>query len=252
MFRVSSPSFRNFTRLTVRHFSQSAPQPVRRASPSAPSDHQSALRRSKLVHRQSSKWRIPNATPSASRSADASTDRIPESRGARLLISYHDLERALQKRGLNTVRVILIGGAATLLAVGLAWPRIKQWGAVEGAEVAAATLETEHLQSKASAMLHEVLADAKTGVQVEGLLKGAVIGLFEDEEFTERAVEWTGKVLGEALKWEEVRHQGTAYITSVFEDPESKQSAREYLSAAIGDVVADEKVQDNVAQVGFV
>lgn len=122
---------------------------------------------------------------------------------------------------------------------------------MEGAEVAAATLEKEQLQAKASAMLHEVLADPKTGVQVEALLKGATIALFRDEEFTEQAVEWTAKVLADALKWEEVRQQGSAYITSVFEDPESKRSAYEYLSAAISDVVADEKVQDTVGKVAF-
>lgn len=122
---------------------------------------------------------------------------------------------------------------------------------MEGAEVAAATLEKEQLQAKASAMLHEVLADPKTGVQVEALLKGATIALFRDEQFTERAVEWAAKVLADALKWEEVKQQGSAYVTSVFEDPESKRSAFEYLSAAINEVVADERVQDNVGKVSL-
>lgn len=244
--------------LLVRRLSQ-AVQPSRHpyaSSSSTPalSDPHAALHRTKLVHRQSSKWRSSPSAGSFTPSHEPRTSPAPaspsaESRSARLLLSYHDLERALERRGLNTARVLLLGASAVGVGVFLAWPRIKQWGAVEGAEVAAASLETEQLQERAVVMLHEVLADERTGRQVESLLKDAVTGLFRDEDFTGRAVEWSAKVMAEALTWEEVRQQGTDYLKSVFDDHASQKSAELYLTGAIQNVVADEGVQDTVAQV---
>lgn len=163
------------------------------------------------------------------------------------MLSYHDLERALERRGLKSGRALLVGVAATGLAVALAWPRIKQWGAAEGAEVAAASLEQQQLQERFSVMVHEVLADPRTGEQVEQLLKAAVLALFEDEYFNDKAVEWTAKVLSEALLWDSVRDRGAEYVQSVLADDESKESAYNYLSEAVSTIVADSQIQDAVA-----
>lgn len=134
-----------------------------------------------------------------------------------------------------------------MLTLGLAWPRIKRWGAVEGAEVAAASLEQQQLQEKASAMVHEVLSDPKTGQRVEGLLKDSIKSLFADEEFTAQAVEWSARVLAEALTWENVQQKGVDYVIAVLDNDVSKETVRQYLAEAISNVVQDEKTQDDVA-----
>lgn len=100
-------------------------------------------------------------------------------------------------------------------------------------------------------MVHEVLSDPRTGEQVEQLLKAAVINLFDDDEFTGKAVEWTSRVLGDALTWDSVRERGSEYLQSVFADDVSKVSAKDYLTEAVSSVVADEHIQDTVANVSF-
>lgn len=201
------------------------------------------------IHRQSARWRLPTPpppTPSTNKAPPRQSSSDPRSR---LLLSYHDLERALERRGLNTFRVLLATSAAGLVAATLAWPRIKQWGAVEGAEVAAASLETERLQETAGAMVVEVLADEKTAKQVEMLLGRAVVALFEDKKFTGRAVEWAGAVLAEAVLREEVVTEGARYVQTVFAREDSKESIEAYLAEAVANVAANETVQDTVAQV---
>ena len=207
-----------------------------------------------LYHRQNPRWRPRAAATSSTNSSRATSETTSSSNASlysdprnRLLLSYHDLERALEKRGLKSVRALLAGIGITSIAVALAWPRIKQWGAAEGAEVAAASLEQQQLQERFSNMVHEVLADPRTGEQVEQLLKAAVISLFQDEYFNAKAVEWTAKVFGEALMWDSVREKGTDYVQSVLADDSSKESAYSYLSQAISDVVADTDIQDAVA-----
>lgn len=147
-----------------------------------------------------------------------------ESRG-RILLSLHDLELALERRGLNAARVLIGGGAVIAAVLGLMWPQIKEWGAVEGAEVAAASLQQEELQRHARALVTELLADPRTGAQVELLLKDAVVGLFKDEEFTQEAVRWTAQVLSDALTWDDIREQGKTYLKSVFQDPGVQETA---------------------------
>lgn len=205
-----------------------------------------------IPHRQSPRWRYANQTSAKSSPSLENRTLTSESRGAaRLLISYHDLERALERRGLNTVRVLIVGAGLTAIIVGLSWPSIKQWGAVEGAEVAAASLEHEQLQNKASAMVHEVLKDPKTAEQVEQMLKTAVVNLFQDQEFTDHAVVWTTRVLQDALTWESLQAQGVEYLKGVFRDEESQQAATESLAVAVENVVKDQELQDHIASVSF-
>lgn len=245
-FRLTTLSSRL---LQLRGLSQAAQQTSQRNPIAALSDYHAALRRSQIAHRQSTKWRTPST--SAKPSTKPNTPPVTESRSARLIVSYHDLERALQARGLNTARVFFMSAAAVAIAVGFSWPKIKKWGAVEGAEVAAASLEREELQMKASAMLQEVLKDPKTAEQVEGMLRGVVTNMLEDKEFYDRMVTWTAAVFKDMLTWDEVRAAGTAYVTSVLEDPQSKKSAEEYLAQSVQKVAADEVVQDSVASVSF-
>lgn len=96
-------------------------------------------------------------------------------------------------------------------------------------------------------MVHEVLSDPKTGQRVEGLLKDSIKSLFADEEFTAQAVEWSARVLAEALTWENVQQKGVDYVIAVLDNDVSKETVRQYLAEAISNVVQDEKTQDDVA-----
>lgn len=204
-------------------------------------------------HRQSPSWRAPpvwNLRHAHQPRTAAAPSRTPrDTPSQRLLLSYHDLERALERRGLNTARVLLLSAMAAAAGFGLAWPRIKKWGAVEGAEVAVASLETERLQQRAVGMVRDVLADRRTGKQVERLLKEAVVGLFGDEEFMARSVEWTASVLVEALSKEEVLSSGERYLENVVK--ERRESVEEVLTQVVANVAANEAVQDTVAQVRY-
>lgn len=220
------------------------------------------------VHRQNPRWRPPPPpTPShvgVARQPGRTTDRmehltqsIPsmttrtassDSR-TRLFISYHDLERALERRGLKSIRVILAAAAALAASVGIMWPRIKQWGAVEGAEVAAASLEHEQLQMKAVGVLNDVLTDPKTASQVEMLLKNAIVNLFRDDEFTQWAVDWTSKVLVDAMQQQVLVEGGSEYVKTVLAEEQSVKSAKEFFVDAFQGVAADEDLQDRVASV---
>lgn len=168
------------------------------------------------------------------------------------MISYHDLEKALEKRGLRSVRVVL-SAIVGLAAMGvLAWPKIKQWGAVEGAEVAAASLEDEQLQSKFNEMVKNVLNDEETLKQAETLLKNAVSNLLKDEGFTATAIDWTADVLYAAILRDELIERGTEYVAEVFDRDESVASAEQFLSDAVTRIANDESVQDSVASVSYI
>lgn len=189
------------------------------------------------------------AGPEAGREGPAFWTRTATESRARLFITYHDLERALERRGVKNVRTVLLAGGLLAVSVGLAWPSIKQWGAVEGAEVAAATLEHEQLQAKALRMVQEVLTDASTQEQVEKLLKGAVVNLLHDEQFTDYAVDWTARVLSDALLRDALMQYGTEYVGNVLAHDDSVVSVQQLLTEAVTRVVADETIQDNVASV---
>lgn len=120
---------------------------------------------------------------------------------------------------------------------------------MEGAEVAAASLEQEQLQAKVVTMVQEVLTDDRTARQVETLLKGAVGNLFNDEEFTQWAIDWTSEVFAEALLRKNVVETGTAYVGTVLNDDSSVQTAEVFLGEAVKRLVADQVVQDQVAAV---
>lgn len=269
----------------TRLFTQVTAQSAQGPQPSGWGEH---LSRTPSVHRQSSRWRPPASHRSAydnvpphthagaaeylrarSRGSGSGGGRsrvggidmgagVDAARNAahdarhRLLLSYHDLERALERRGLKGARVLLAVAAATAIGLGLAWPRIKQWGAVEGAEVAAASLEHEQLQAKAVAMLHDVLTDPGTGTQVERVLKLAVQNLFKDVEFTDWAVDWTAQVFSDALLRDNVVQRGTEYVGVVLAHEDSMTSAEQFLSDAVKRLVADEAVQDTVASVSYI
>lgn len=153
----------------------------------------------------------------------------------------------MERRGFDTARVLIGGGILAVAGLALSWPRIKRWGAAEGAEVAAASLQQQQLQMQAAVMVRELLQDQETGVHVQDLMKQAVFGLLEDKEFYDRIVVWTMEVLTEALTWDSLQKEGTGYLKAVFEDESSKESARAYLSDAVKSVVEDEKMQDTVA-----
>lgn len=165
------------------------------------------------------------------------------------MISYHDLEQALERRGLRSVRVVLTAVLGLAAAIGLAWPRIKQWGAVEGAEVAAASLEDEQLQAKINGMVQNVLNDEATLHHVESLLKKAVTNLLHDEEFTATSVEWTGEVLYNAILKDALIERGTEYVAEVFGRDDSVSAAESLMADAVKRTVSDELVQDSVASV---
>lgn len=268
---VSMPTRRDIR--SIRPFSQPASP---RVSPRGQSwaDNTSKwmtnpIGRNRGVHRRSGRWQLSRSEPTQSlyRVIDepiafavqspaggySSTARnlASDTRG-RLLISYHDLERALERRGLKNVRALIAAVGAVIVALGLAWPKIKQWGAMEGAEVAAASLEQEQLQAKAVAMVQEVLTDDRTARQVEKLLKGAVGNLFNDDEFTQWAVDWTSEVFAQALLRENVVETGTEYVSTVLKDEASLQTAEGFLGEAVKRLVADQVVQDQVASVSFV
>eukprot|EP00177_Eucheuma_denticulatum_P001129 GFKZ01002044.1.p1 GENE.GFKZ01002044.1~~GFKZ01002044.1.p1 ORF type:complete len:259 (-),score=38.54 GFKZ01002044.1:72-848(-) len=252
MLRRVVHSAHRFTYHFPRPLSHAAPQrahPIPKSSTVA--DYHSALRRSQVIHRQSSKWRHPTPINPPIPPPIAPPYATQESRSARLLLSYHDLERALASRGLNTARLVLLFSTITAVGTVLAWPRIKKWGAVEGAEVAAASLEREELLMKANAMVHEVLSDSETEKRVERVLKVAAGRLMEDEQFMQFAVQWTAKVLTEALQGDKIREQGGKYVAGVLEDGETRKSAEVYLADAIQKVVRDEHVQDMVGRVSI-
>lgn len=205
---------------------------------------------SQAPHRQSPRW--PPTPPWNQRQTHqprtaATPPPPPGTPAQRLQLSYHDLERALERRGLNTVRVLLLSSLAAAAGFGLAWPRIKRWGAVEGAEVAAASLETERLQQRALGMVREVLTDERTGRQVERVIKEAAVGVLRDNEFKASAVEWCAAVLAEALRWEEVRDEGERYLGAVVEG--GRERVEEVLAEVVANVARDENVQDKVAKV---
>lgn len=228
----------------------------------------SPLERGSRVHKQSNRWQSPRTTPANShyhiidepiafavrspsgRYSSTARNLASDARG-RLLISYHDLERALERRGLKNVKALMVAVGAAIVGLGLAWPKIKQWGAVEGAEMAAASLEQEQLQAKAVAMVQEVLTDNRTAQQVENVLKGAVGNLFNDEEFTQWAVDWTSEVFAQALLRENVIRTGTEYVATVLRDDDSVQTAEDFLGEAVKRLVADQTVQDQVASVSL-
>lgn len=167
------------------------------------------------------------------------------------MISYHDLEQALERRGLRSVRVVLAAVFGLAAAIGLAWPKIKQWGAVEGAEVAAASLEDEQLQAKINGMVQNVLNDEATLQHVESLLKKAVTNLLHDEEFTATSVEWTGEVLYNAILQDALIERGTEYVAEVFGRDDSVSAAESLMADAVKRTVSDEVVQDSVASVSY-
>lgn len=253
--------------LPSRLFAQQAAVRTARATPSQAWFERVA--RAPSAHRQSSRWRplgaaasnahaahMPHAEAEATGEAAASGASSSSSSSSsdarmRLLISYHDLERALERRGVNKARAALAAFAGLVVAVGLMWPRIKQWGAVEGAEVAAASLEHEQLQTKAMAMVREVLTDPRTALQVEALLNVAVTNLLNDAEFTEWAVDWTARVLSDALMRDALVQYGTQYVVNVLSHDDCLQDVQRFLSNAVNRAVDDETLQDKVASVSF-
>lgn len=189
-----------------------------------------------------------SSTTSSSAGRGAPYAAFP-SAGQRLLISYHDLEEALERRGVRGVRFVLAFICAVAAGIGVAWPRIKQWGAVEGAEVAAASLEDEQLQAKISGMVRDVLQDADTVKHVEQLLKVAIANILRDPEMTATATEWTADVLYEAVMKEALVKRGTQYVSAVLNEQESVDAAESFLADSVKAMVKDEKVQDSVASV---
>ncbi len=169
--------------------------------------------------------------------------------GGGMFLSYHDLELALERRGLNAVRVLLTAAGALVVGIGLMWPRIKRWGAAEGAEVAAASLQQEELKMHATALVNALIAEPKTTRQVESMLKTALLALLEDEEIKREATKWTSDVFAEAMMWPGVLAKGTEYVESVLKDPKSIDYAYDYFSTAAQLTANDEKVQDAVSQV---
>lgn len=263
MSLFSSTSARHVRHVLVRFLSQ--PPAAAKLPYSKPSLHQYHQHHipSPRAHRQSSRWRPPSPSSSSSHQQQANIlsshpsyttptnehqrQQQDSSTRQRLLISYHDLEHALERRGLRSVRAVLTAALILSGAIGLAWPRIKQWGAEEGAEVAAASLEHEQLQTKFSSMVHDVLNDPETVSTVETLLKNAVTELFKDEEFTDFATEWTAYVMQQALMTDAVIDKGTEYVSDVFAKDDSVVSAKEFLTDAVTRLVADEVVQDTVS-----
>ena len=166
-----------------------------------------------------------------------------------ILLSYQDLERALEKRGLNAVRVLFGAAAAFTVALGLMWPRIKKWGAVEGAEVAAASLQQEELKLHAAALVNALLSEPGTAKQMEKLLKDAVLGLFQDDQVKTRATEWTSALLADAVLYPAVIQRGTDYVQKVLSDESSREAGHEYVSQAAQRAAYDAEVQNAASQV---
>ncbi|CAN8069847.1 unnamed protein product [Agarophyton chilense] len=212
-----------------------------------------------LPHRQSLAWRPLSRTEMgaarsarSARAARAGAERTNmgemggEIRG-RLLLSYHDLERALERRGLNRVRVAIGGGLAVVVLMAVCWPRIKRWGAAEGAEVAAASLQEQQVQAQAGHTLRAVLQDPGTGEEVRMVLRSAVLDLLEDEEVTTRATRWAARVLSDAVMTDEMREVGERYVGAVLSADDSREMARMYVGDAVSAVAGSEVIQDVVA-----
>lgn len=185
-------------------------------------------------------------TPGAAGASGASGGGYPLSG---MLLSYADLERALERRGLTAVRFLLgLAGGLTVF-LGLMWPRIKRWGGAQGAEVAAASLQQEELKSHAAALVNALLADPRTTQQVETMLKQALVGILADPDVKLQASRWAADVMEEAMMWPGVVRKGTEYVETVLADEQSVENAYGYFAKAAEMTVRDDKVLDAASSV---
>lgn len=158
-------------------------------------------------------------------------------------ISYTDLERALERRGLTFLRVAIAGFAGLGCISVLMWPRIKRWGAAEGAEVAAASLQQEELKAHAAALVSALIADPSTAAHAEAVLKGVLTEVLADPELKGALTAYMADVMSEALMWPKVLEQGNTYVDTVLSDEASIAAATQYFSEAAQRTADDEAVR---------
>lgn len=169
--------------------------------------------------------------------------------GGGMFLSYHDLELALERRGLSVLRFFL-GIASTLaIGIGLMWPRIKRWGAAEGAEVAAASLQQDELKEHATALVNALIAEPQTTRNVEEVMKGVMKSLFNDKELKEEMTKYFAEVMSEAMMWPGVIEKGNSYVETVLADEKSIENAHMYFSTAAQRTVNDDSVLNAVTNV---
>lgn len=166
-----------------------------------------------------------------------------------MFLSYHDLELALERRGLSVLRFLLGVAGTVAVGVGLMWPRIKRWGAAEGAEVAAASLQQQELKEHATALVNALIAEPKTTKNVEEVMKGVMRSVLQDEEMKHELTKYFAQVMSEAMMWPGVIAKGNEYVQSVLANEESIENARTYVTTVAQQTANDDTVLNAVSNV---
>ena len=142
------------------------------------------------------------------------------------------------------LRFLLGIGAAIAAGTAFMWPRIKRWGAAEGAEVAAQSLQADELKVHAAALIHALINEPSTTKNVEEAMKAAMSSLMKDPELKEELTQYMADVMADAMLWPKVLAKGNEYVDNVLNNEESIENATKYFSAAAQRTVADTEVQD--------
>lgn len=163
-------------------------------------------------------------------------------RGYGYFLTYHDLEHALERRGLSMLRFILGVAGTFLCGTALMWPRIKRWGAAEGTEIALTSLQAEELKEHASSLVNTLITEEETGKNVQVALKAAVQNLMRDEELKLQMTQYMAQVMIDAMSWDNVLSSGNNYVENVLKDEASINSAHKYFSTAAQRTAEDHDV----------
>lgn len=174
----------------------------------------------------------------------ASAQRTTPHLGGGYFLTYHDLERALERRGLSVLRFLMGMGAVLATGTALMWPRIKRWGAAEGAEVAAQSLQADELKVHAAALINALINEPSTMRNLEDALKSSVTNLLDDAELKHALTSYMADVMAEAILWPKVLERGNMFVGNMMENEESIENAKVYFSKAAQRAVADTDVQD--------